>query len=471
MPLRLRLALFGASVMALGLALFGALVYLLAAHSVVADQDRALRQHAMDAVTALQAVPAADLQPRAVPTAVDLRTSPDVFLEVRGADGSVISSTGELDGRPPAVAASLLQRATANGGAYATVGDQPATRLRLYALPWRRTIDGRTGFLVAGQTRRVPAASLGGLVGFLIISAIPSLLAALLASWLVAGRALRPLRQVAGEADQVGRTRDFARRLPHRGGRDEIALLTTSFNRMLDQLHEAYHRLAAALDGQRRFVADASHELRTPLTTIQGNAGLLAFGPPQPPEVRADAAHDIAAESDRMARLVERLLVLAGADAGLRLELTQVDLAGLVREVCRQAAGRYPRLRLHDEVAMAWVAGDSDTLRQLLWILLDNAARHARTSAAVALAVEAGWARLSVADDGPGIPAEDQERVFERFYRADRSRGGDGAGLGLSIARWITDQHGGRILAAHGADGGAVFYVDIPIIHASLRRS
>jgi signal transduction histidine kinase len=118
------------------------------------------------------------------------------------------------------------------------------------------------------------------------------------------------------------------------------------------------------------------------------------------------------------------------------------------------------------------VAGDSDTLRQLLWILLDNAARHAQTSAAVALAVEAGWARLSVADDGPGIRPEDRERVFERFYRADRSRRGDGAGLGLAIARWITDQHGGRILAANGSDGGAVFYVDIPLLpQASLPSS
>jgi signal transduction histidine kinase len=168
-----------------------------------------------------------------------------------------------------------------------------------------------------------------------------------------------------------------------------------------------------------------------------------------------------------MARLVERLLVLARADAGLRLELAPVELGGLVQEVCRQAAARHPRLRLHDRVAMAWVAGDSDTLRQLLWILLDNAARHARTSAAVALAPAGSWARLSVADDGPGIRAEDRERVFQRFYRADRSRSGGGAGLGLAIARWIMDQHGGRILAANGEDGGAVFYVDIPLRHAS----
>jgi signal transduction histidine kinase len=361
----------------------------------------------------------------------------------------------------------VLRRSAAGGGTYARTGDQPATRLRLYVQPWRRATDGRTGFVVAGQAARVPAASLGGLVGFLVVSAVPSLLAALVASWLVAGRALRPLRRVAGEADLVGRTGDFARRLPRRQGRDEVALLTISFNRMLDQLQEAYQRLAAALEAQRRFVADASHELRTPLTAIQGNAGLLAFGPRQPPEVQADAAHDIATESERMARLVERLLVLARADAGLRLELAPVELGGLVQEVCRQAAARYPRLGLHDRVAMAWVGGDSDTLRQLLWILLDNAARHARTSAAVALTATGGWARLSVADDGPGIRAEDRERVFQRFYRADRSRSGGGAGLGLAIARWITDQHGGRILAANGEDGGAVFYVDIPLRHAS----
>jgi signal transduction histidine kinase len=118
------------------------------------------------------------------------------------------------------------------------------------------------------------------------------------------------------------------------------------------------------------------------------------------------------------------------------------------------------------EAAEACVAGDEDSLRQLLWILLDNALRHGRSAVSVRLVVEAGWARLIVEDDGPGIPPEERERVFERFYRADPARGGTGAGLGLAIARSITDQHAGRILATQPPTGGATFYVDLP-----LRRS
>ena len=443
--------------MALGFALYGVLVYALAARSVGVDHDRALRQHAQDAAAALATASDDSLLPRPVPAATDLRARTDVFVEVLDDAGAVLYATGQVDGRPPALPAPLLAAAPA----CATVAS-PAGPLRACVQRWGRPADGRTGLVAAGQTARVPTDSLVGIRAFLVVSAIPALLAALVASWLVVRRAVRPLRRVAATADEIGRTRDFTRRLPERRGRDEVALLTVSFNRMLAQLDDAVGRLAASLDAQRRFVADASHELRTPLTTIQGNAGLLAFRPDLPADVQADAARDISSESERMARLVERLLTLARADAGLRLQLAPLDLAGLVREVCRQAAAAHPGLRIDDEVGPARVEGDPDALRQLLWILLDNAARYARGRALVALAAEAGWARLSVADDGPGIPPAERERVFERFYRADPARSGPGAGLGLAIARWIAEQHRGRILAG-GDDRGAVLYVDVPM--------
>jgi signal transduction histidine kinase len=462
--LRLRLALFGAFVMVLGLALFGVLVYALAAHSVSADQDRTLRQHAQDAARALRTASDDSLRPHPVPAPIDLEASADVFVEVLDGGGAIISSTGQLHGRPPALPASFLGSAPVTSATCATVGSRPDD-LRVCIQRWVRPGDGRQGLVAAGQTARVPAASLNGLRTFLVASAIPALLLALLASWLVARRALRPLRRVAAEADEIGRTQDFARRLPGRDGRDEVAVLTVSFNRMLGQLDETYRRLAASLETQRRFVADASHELRTPLTAIQGNAGLLAYGPHVPAEVQADAARDISAESERMARLVERLLTLARADAGLRLQLVPLDLSELVGEVCRKAAAVHAGLGIGKRVVPAWIDGDHDALRQLLWILLDNAARHA-THATVALGTEDAWARLTVADDGPGIPPGERERIFERFYRADPARSGHGAGLGLAIARWIAGQHGGRILAG-GTDRGAVFYVDVPL----LRRS
>ena len=456
MSLRLRLALFGAAVVALTLVLFGALLYSLLARGVNSNQDDALRARAQDAVVALNTLSPSGIadQPPVLPA--NLRTSTDVFVEVLGPDGSVAYTTAELDGEPPAASPNLLARAARHNGAFGTQGE-----LRLYATPFA------SGYVITGQSTNVPKSSLSGILGFLIISGIPTLMAALVASWLVAGRALRPLKQVAGAADEIGRARDFGRRLPDRRSGDEVALLTLSFNRMLDQLQDAYRVVSSALDAQRRFVADASHELRTPLTTIQGNAGLLATGPRVPGSVRRAAAADIVEESARMARLVDRMLTLARADSGLRLELAPVDLRTVVVEVCRQASAIHTGAQIDVEAAPAVVSGDEDALRQLLWILLDNAARYTRTGVSAQLRTESGWARLTVADDGPGIALEDRERVFERVYRADRSRTGHGAGLGLSIARWIVDQHNGRIVAGQSAAGGAAVYVDLPLLRSS----
>jgi two-component system OmpR family sensor kinase len=439
--LRLRLALFGAAVVAFTLVLFGGLLYALLASGVTNDQDTALRARAGQAIAALGAAP--DLTPRAPVAPADLRTSNEIFVEVFDQTWSLVYSTGVLNGAPPSIAPRL--RSAATPAAFDTEDG-----MRLYALQFS------SGFVVAGQSTRVPQSNLSGVRGFLIISGIPTLIAALAASWLVAGRALKPLKDVASTADQIGRERDFGRRLPKRGSRDEVALLSMSFNRMLEQLQDSF-------DSQRRFVADASHELRTPLTTIQGNAGLLARGPALADDVLRAAADDIAAETARMTRLVDRMLTLARADSGLRLELAEIELAPVIAEVCRQAGTVHPDRELRCAAGDATVAGDEDALRQLTWILLDNAFRHARSRVEVKLETEGEWARLTVSDDGPGIAPEERERVFERFFRADKARHEPGAGLGLSIARWIVEQHRGRILAGEAPGGGAGMYVDLPL--------
>ena len=447
MSLRFRLALFGATVVALTLVLFGGLLYGLLARGATTNQDDALRSRARAAAASMNA--AADIAPRRPVAPSDIRTSTDVFVEVFDESWTVIYSTAQLNGMPPSIAPGL--RARASGGGFDTEGG-----LRLYALPFTG------GYVVAGQSTRVLQSNLSGVLGFLIISGVPTLIAALAASWLVAGRALKPLKDVAGTADEIGRARDFGRRLPMRRSRDEVALLSTSFNRMLEQLQDSF-------ESQRRFVADASHELRTPLTTIQGNAGLLARGPAVSDEVRHAAAADIAAETARMTRLVDRMLTLARADSGLELALAPVELGQVVAEVCRQAQTVHGERELEISGAGATIPGDEDAIRQLIWILLDNALRHARSRVSVALSAEGDWARLTVADDGPGIAPEEREHVFERFYRSDRSRSGHGAGLGLSIARWIVDQHRGRILAGEGPEGGAAMFVDLPLVRDKRR--
>jgi signal transduction histidine kinase len=167
-----------------------------------------------------------------------------------------------------------------------------------------------------------------------------------------------------------------------------------------------------------------------------------------------------------MSRLVHDLLTLARADAGQHLERAPLDLAPLVAEVGRQAQVLYADRDMRLDIAPARVVGNADALRQLQWILLDNAVRFAGPGGSVCLAVTAkdGYAELRVADDGPGISPADRERIFDRFFQADLARAGGGAGLGLSIARWIAAEHGGTIAAGTNADGrGAVFIVDLPL--------
>ena len=436
MSLRLRLALFGVGLVALALLVFGLLFYALLARGVNTNQDDALRTRAQQAVASLNSSPGLVATQPVAP--VDLRTSGDVFLEVFDQGWAPLYSTAQPMIVPNAHAGFVTQ-----GG------------FRLY------TDQFNGGFVVTGQSTKVPQSNLSGVVVFLVISAIAGLVAGLIAIWVVAGRALAPLKRVAVTADEIGRTRDFARRLPVNGSpanviQDEVGLLASSFNGMLGQLQDAF-------ESQRRFVSDASHELRTPLTTIQGNAGLLASRSVAD-EVRRAAAEDVVKEGARMARLVDRLLTLAGADSGLELTLAPLELKPLVEEVCRQAAAQRGDRQLSVDAANVRVDGDDDALRQVLWILLDNAFRFATSAVDVSLSTEDGWARLLVADDGPGVPSEHRERVFERFYRVDSSREGAHAGLGLSIARWIVTQHAGRIVAGEARLGGAAFLVDLPLI-------
>ena len=435
MSLRLRLALFGAGVVALALLVFGILLYALLSRGVVTNQDDALRVRANQAAASLiQSTPTSPAEPL-VPA--DTRSSNEIFVEVFGWDWTLLYATG---------APAVMPLAHSTG--FATQAG-----FRLYT----RSFD--SGYILTGQSTKVPQSSLSGILVFLIISAIPALIAALIASWLVAGRALAPLKSVATAAEDIGRTGDFGRRLAQPSSRDEVATVASSFNGMLSRLQDAY-------ESQRRFVADASHEMRTPLTTIQGNAGLLASRAVSD-ETRQAAAADVVAETGRMARLVDRLLTLARADSGLRLELAPLDLALVIEAVCRQAALAHPDKKLTAETTQARVDGDEDAIRQLLWILLDNGFRYATSAVAVHLSVEQRWARLVITDDGPGIPSPDRERIFERFYRADTSRTGGHAGLGLAIARWIVAEHGGRIVAGEATLGGAGFLVDLPLLRSS----
>jgi signal transduction histidine kinase len=463
-PIRGRIALFGAGVVALTVLIFSLLVYVLVERSLYSQQNNDLSRRGDIYWSSLERGTGLPRGPFRFP--VDLNSSIEPLIEVFDSQGTPVAWSATIRGIAPQMPTSVLTSAPPDHGriASATPDNGPVMRVYVRAVNIRGL--GVSGYVLVGQPLGSIQSQLDGLRLFLIAGALLSLLAAAAASWFVAGRALRPLDAMASTAENIGETQDLSRRLPVGSTNDEVGRLQRSFNQMLRQLEDAYQRLRSALIAQRRFVADASHELRTPLTTIRGNVGLLLQRDDITSEDRVAALNDIAGESERMSRMVQDLLTLARADAGYHLEKEPVDLRPIVQDVSRQAQTLQPtrRIELLDGQP-ALIRGNADAIKQLLWILIDNAFRHTSQDGQISVTLQAGResAALRVSDNGPGIPNDDLERIFERFYQSDASRADEGTGLGLAIARWIAQEHGGRISAANNPRGGAAFTVVLPV--------
>lgn len=466
MPIRPRVALTGATIVALTLLLFSMLIFALARAGQRGQQETLLRERAAAAATLIAAAAPDILRPRASLTALDLRASLEPFVLVTSGE-ETLSTTARLGDQPLTPALLGLPAGSPQRDGFTIAQPEPGLRLRLWRQPWQRPDLGQEGWIISGQSQAKLTSDLRGLRAFLWISGLISLGVALAAMWFVLGRALRPLVMVSAAAQQIAATGDVSRRLPVDGPRDEMRRLSESFNAMLERLQATYRRLAATVEAQRRFVADASHELRTPLTTIRANAGFLVDNPEADGDDRRLAIEDIAAESERMSRLATDLLTLARADAGLHLERRSLNLAELAREVSGRArrtfAGRTVTTEIDDD---APVSADREALTRLAWILLDNADKHtpAGTPITIFCGARGGMAVLQVSDSGPGLPEDALTRVFERFYQADPARKAEGAGLGLAIAAWVVEQHGGVIRAYNRHGGGAAFRVELPLL-------
>ena len=279
--------------------------------------------------------------------------------------------------------------------------------------------------------------------------------------WMLARRALRPVDRMTETARRIS-AEHLTGRVVETGAGDELDRLGQTLNAMLG-------RLDAAFQEMRQFTADASHELQTPLTILKGEME-VALRSPRSPEEYQRILKSALEEIDRIARLVDGLLLLARADAGvLRMDRRPADLAQLVEEVYGQtrilAEARSVNLRL-GPVDPISVQGDYAHLRRLLLNLVDNAVKYTPPGGHVTISLQpsGGWASIRVGDTGMGIPPEDQARIFQRFYRSAeaRSRGEGGAGLGLCIARSIAEAHGGRIEVESATGRGSTFTVLLP---------
>lgn len=378
------------------------------------------------------------------------------FVQVVTSSGRVVAASGNLRGKPPAVSL----RPNGEDPVTATVGNVPVDpdeRFVVVALA-ASTAQGPvvvySGSSLEAADEAVHAAEVALLVG---VPLLVALVAAL--TWLVVRRSLSPVEAIRTQVAEIS-SRDLHRRVPEPGVRDEIGRLAVTMNAMLDRLDRAVER-------QQAFVADASHELRSPLATLRSELEIALAHPDGRWEHTArDALLDVA----RIEHVAGDLLLLARLDASPAARRAPVDLAELVStEVARLPAKR--RARCHADLASGVaVTGDPSQLARLVRNLLDNAARHARRTVTVIVRPadptdRAGRSgEVVVADDGPGIPPGDRERVFDRFTRLDDARARDegGAGLGLAIARQIVTIHGGTIRVAD-SDEGACLVVRLPL--------
>lgn len=281
-------------------------------------------------------------------------------------------------------------------------------------------------------------------------------------TWFTLGVTLAPIKNIVETAEHINRADDLSRRIPHQGlNDDEIGSLVNTFNQTLE-------RLEGLFTSQQRFLADVSHELRTPLTVIKGNVDLIR----RMKQFDEESLVSIDQEAGRLTRLVGGLLMLAQAESGkLPLTFRPVELDILITEVfqeMRVISGNKVRVHLN-EIDQMQVNGDRDRLKQVLINLVGNAIQYTPQDGDVYLSVAkvTDQARIICRDTGPGIPSEDLPHIFERFYRAEKSRTrgkATGFGLGLSITKWIVEHHGGRIEVDSKEGQGTTFAIWLPLL-------
>jgi signal transduction histidine kinase len=290
--------------------------------------------------------------------------------------------------------------------------------------------------------------------------ALPALFVASLGiGWVLSGRVLRPVAAIARTAREIQAT-DLNRRIRLHGPRDELRDLADTLDSMLDRLDDAFR-------AQRQLIDDASHELRSPLAIIRTHLDATLNAPDASSDERSRAVAVIDRATSRMSRLVEDLLATARRDADALTD-TEVDLSTVAREAGEESflPDRPLHLRYRTSEGLRLI-GDADALRRAVGNLLSNAVRMAPTASTVTVATgrTGSWLWLAVADEGPGIAAEDLPRVFDRFWRGADGHGGSRerrTGLGLAIVRQIVESHAGRIDAFSRQPGGSTFVVWLP---------
>ncbi len=370
--------------------------------------------------------------------------------QVIGANGRVLAATRTLAGLPavymlPTGSTQPVRQTAATG----------AVSNEVQVVAMRTTVNSRPVVIIAEASTGV-LNQLNGEFGARLLLAVPiALILAGFTVWLIVGRALRPVEHIRRAVTEIT-SADLSRRVPEPGTTDEIGHLAGTMNDMLGRLDDAARR-------QRRFVADASHELRTPLAAIRTTLDVgLAYPDKAPWLVIAERARQ---QSARLEELIEQLLLLARADERqLSQRRGRVDLAAMLTDTVAQLPAHKAETDLRAAPGLT-VMGDRGHLERLFRNLIDNALRYAASRVVITATADGGRARIEIDDDGPGIPAADRIRVFDRFVRLDtsRERGTGTTGLGLAIAREIALAHDGGITLLERPGGGTRAVVTLPL--------
>jgi two-component system, OmpR family, sensor kinase len=391
------------------------------------------------------------------------------LLFARLPSGKIVTNEPELLGLPTALdtepesraaqrqelQAAARLRAAPEG--FMTVDAIDLGGLRVYVRPVVR--NGQTVAMVGvGEPLAPVVRAQHGVARTFLIAGLFALLAAAVAGYLVASRVSSPLRRMARTATEVT-AGDISHRMGPTSASEEIAVLAASFDNMLDRLDDAFAR-------QRAFVSDASHELRTPLTILRGQLEVLARQPDVSREDVTRVTRLVSAETERMERLVDDLLLLAKTEEGSPLNKRPIELRDYVHDVFDALSLTADRDFELGAVSDVTLQADPDRLAQVIHNLAQNAVAHTPDGGLVRLSAASNgrYVRFAVEDDGPGIPPDQRDRIFDRFHRTDysRARTAGGSGLGLAIARALVEAHGGHIRAGESPEGGARVEFDLP---------
>jgi two-component system, OmpR family, sensor kinase len=463
LPVRWRLTLWPSLLLGFTLVVSGLLIYVVLDHQLQGEVDERLQQLAHQVhrdlnIPQQEGFDLVSISPSRLASSTSEFSAPGLYVQILDGQGAIVATSPNLRGEELPASPSSIDDGLRGRASVETLSTMAGDPVRVRTVPMIHG-DSVLGLVQVGQSLRLLNESLQWL-GVLLAAGVVSVWSlTTMAGWIVVGRALHPVSAITETAAFIAATGDFGNRIAYSGPGDEVGRLAGTFNRMID-------RLETTFQSQRRFIADSSHELGTPLAVIKGNADLL--GRPLPPGATEEAVAAIQAEAGRMERIVSDLLKMAELDLAEddRSERVRLDL--LASEVFAHMHTIAPGRRLSIETPVrAVVAGNPDRLRELVLNLLDNAIKYTPEGGRVALAVrtERSWAVLAVSDTGIGIPVPEQERIFDRFYRVDksRSRAGGGTGLGLAITRSIVQAHGGSISVRSELGLGSTFIVHLPL--------